>query len=146
MLITLTSTARLVAVPPTLSVAVAVTLYVPAPTFVQLNAYGATLVLPSKEVPLWNATCVIGLFVPLDAAVALRFTVAGAINWVVGPLKSIVGAPNTWIAAAVGSISNFVFKAYHARKEDVCHENQEPSRQTCRPFPQNCLNNLVMAR
>ena len=47
----------------------------------------------------------------------------------IGSLMTIVGMGLTgFMFSWIGSISNFVFKAYHARKENVCQENQKPSR------------------
>ena len=76
----------LVVTPPRLSVARAVSVYVPAATPLQVKLYGAVVSSPSFVVPLKNSTLVT---VPsASEAVAARFTVAGAVK--VAPLLGCV--------------------------------------------------------
>ncbi|WP_231113333.1 DDE-type integrase/transposase/recombinase [Pandoraea pnomenusa] len=46
----------------------------------------------------------------------------------------------------LGPVSNFVFKAYDAPKENVCLANRKPRWQSCRQFPPSCLSSSAMVR
>ncbi|QDH60976.1 IS3 family transposase [Pandoraea pnomenusa] len=45
-----------------------------------------------------------------------------------------------------GPVSNFVFKAYDAPKENVCLANRKPRWQSCRQFLPSCLSSSAMVR
>ena len=87
--------------PPKLSVARAVSVYVPAATPLQVKLYGAVVSSPSFVVPLKNSTLVT---VPsASEAVAARFTVAGAVK--VAPL---LGCVSVTVGAALLALTVIV--------------------------------------
>src|SRR5512132_395666 len=88
--------AALVVVAPRLSVARAVSVYVPAATLPQVKLYGAVVSSPSFAAPLKNSTFVTEP--SASDAVAARFTVAGAVQVApfVGCVSVTTGGESPW--------------------------------------------------
>jgi len=103
--LTVIVTAADVVAAPALSVALAVSVYVPAARFAMLTLYGAVVSVPTRLLPLKKST--FATVPSLSAAVAFTVTLAGAVK--VAPLAGLVmltvggtfGGPLTVIVTAV---------------------------------------------